>query len=214
MIKVIPQYVPREPFTVLVSGGVDSIGAAHWLKHNYHKKFSILHFNHKVQPINDDMENSVKQFCIDFKIRYDSYFRTDGKFPDTSENGLREFRLSVMKLIGGKFVTAHHLDDAIENYLMNCFHGTPEHKPISEFTQFEGFSIYHPFLLTSKSNFWDYTYENNLRDYVVHDPTNADIKHKRNWVRNIIVPELNVRSLGIHSIVKKKFYTNLIKTEI
>jgi tRNA(Ile)-lysidine synthetase-like protein len=214
MIKVIPQYVPREPFTVLVSGGVDSIAAAHWLKHNYYKNFSVLHFNHRVQPINDEMRDQVRQFCIDNKIPYDCYFRIDEEFPDTSEKGLREFRLAVMKMIGGKFVTAHHLDDAVENYLMNCFHGTPEHKPIQEFSQFDGFSIYHPFLLTSKSNLWDYVYENNLNKYVVQDPTNHDIKHKRNWVRQIIVPEINVRSMGIHSIVRRKFYNNLIKTEI
>ena len=209
MIKVIPQYVPREPFTVLVSGGVDSIAAAHWLKHNYHKKFSILHFNHRVQAINDEMRNAVRQFCIDFSIPYDAYFRTDSEFPDTSENGLREFRLNCMRLTGGKFVTAHHLDDAVENYLMNCFHGTPEHKPIKEYSKFEGFSIYHPFITTNKQDFINHVKENGLEQYVVEDPTNTITKFKRNWIRNIIVPELNERKMGIDTIVRKKFYNNI-----
>jgi len=208
MIKVIPQYVPKEPFTVLVSGGVDSIAAAHWLKYRYHKNFSILHFNHKVQPINDEMRDQVRQFCIDNKIPYDCYFRTDGEFPDTSENGLREFRLSVMKMIGGKFVTAHHLNDACENYLDNCFKGCPEHKPISEFSQFNGFSIYHPFIKTTKQDFIDYVVKNDLLKYVVIDPTNTDTKYKRNWIRNVIIPEINSRELGLETVVLKKFYNN------
>jgi tRNA(Ile)-lysidine synthase len=208
MIKVIPQYVPKEPFTVLVSGGLDSIAAAHWLKHNYHKKFFILHFNHRVQATNDDMRNAVRQFCIDFSIPYDSYFRTDGEFPDTSENGLREFRLSVMKMIGGKFVTAHHLNDACENYLDNCFKGCPEHKPINEFTQFNGFSIYHPFLKTTKQDFMDYAKEHGLGKYIVNDDSNSDTKYKRNWIRHKIIPEINDRNLGLETVVLKKFYNN------
>lgn len=208
MIKVIPQFVPREPFIFLVSSGIDSIAAAHWLKHNYHKKFDILHFNHRVQAINDEMRNQVREFCIDNKIHYDCYFRTDSEFPDTSENGLRKFRLDVMRSIGGRFITAHHLNDACENYLDNCFKGCPEHKPIKEFTKFDGFSIYHPFIKTTKQDFIDYVESNDLMKYVVVDPTNSDTKYKRNWIRNTIIPELNNRNLGLETVVLKKFYNN------
>ena len=207
MIKVIPQFVPSEPFTVLVSGGVDSIAAAHWLKHQYHKKFSILHFNHRVQPINDEMRNRVRKFCIDFEIPYDSYFRTDEECSDLSENGLRQFRLKVMETIGGKFVTGHHLNDAVENSMMMMFKGTPEYKPIKEFTQFTEFSIYHPFLKTSKQDFIDYIDQNDLGKYVVEDPTNNDNTQLRNWIRNIILPEINTR-INMETVVFKKFYSN------
>ena len=215
MIKVIPQYVPKEPFTVCVSGGIDSICAAHWLKHHYHKKFGMVHFNHWVQPtINNNMEVNVAKFAKDFNIGCLYSCRSNPDFSDTSENGLREWRLSEMKFWGGKFITAHHLDDACENYLSNCFTGNPEHKPISEFTQFDKFSIYHPFLLTTKQDFIDYANENDLMKYVVEDPTNKDTKYKRNWIRNVIVPELNERDMGLQTIVRKKFYNNLIKTEL
>lgn len=206
MIKVIPQYVPKEPFQVCVSGGVDSIAAAHWLKHNYHKKFKVIHFNHWVQPINDEMEDKVTQFTKDFNLECFYCYRTTDEFPIT-ENGLRQWRLSEMSKWQGKYVMGHHLDDAVENYLMNCFHGTPEHKPIKEFSQFDKFSIYHPFLLTTKEYFIGYAIENDLMKYVVEDPTNKDTKYKRNWIRNIIVPELNERDLGLQTIVRKKFYS-------
>jgi tRNA(Ile)-lysidine synthase len=212
MIKVIPQYVPREPFYFLVSGGVDSIAAAHWMVHKYHKKIKVVHFNHNVQEINDEMSDTVFEFILaNYTNMSGGYFKVrehEPAFDDTSENGLREWRLYKMKGIGGKFVTAHHLNDCVENYLDNCFKGCPEHKPIQEFSQFDGFSIYHPFLNTTKQDFIDYAEENDLMKYVVTDPTNTDTKYKRNWIRNVIVPEINERQLGLEKVVLKKFYNN------
>lgn len=213
MIKVISQYVPKAPFTVCVSSGVDSIAAAHWLKHNYHKEFNIIHFNHGYQDINTEMEEKVAQFAKAFTIECLYSYRPPW-ITDNSENGLREWRLSEMRKIGGKYVTAHHLNDCVENYLMNCFHGTPEYKPIQEFTQFNGFSIYHPFLTTTKEDFIRYAIKNDLMKYVVEDPTNKEVTQKRNWIRNVIVPELDAWEMGLQTIVKKKFYNNLIKTEL
>ena len=208
MIKVIPQFVPKEPFHVLVSGGIDSIAAAHWLTHRYHKRFTVIHCNHKVQSINTDMELKVKQFCIDFKIPFDSYFRNENEYPDTSEKGLRDFRLGVMSVIGGKFLTGHHLNDAVENYIDNCLKGCPEFKPIKEFSQFKGFSIYHPFLKTTKSEFIEYVESNDLSKYIVYDISNENLKYKRNWIRNIIIPEISARDIGLEKVVCSKFYNN------
>lgn len=207
MIKVVSQYVPKEPLYVCVSGGVDSIAAAHWLKHHYHKKFTIVHFNHSVQHLNDKMEHYVKGFCEDFSIECINKYRWHSKWSDTSEGGLRDWRLSEMKLMCGKFVTAHHLNDCVENYLDNCFKGCPEHKPIKEFTQFDNFSIYHPFLRTTKQDFINYALENDLLKYVIEDPTNKEVSQKRNWIRNVIVTELEERNLGIETVVRKKFYS-------
>ena len=208
MIKVNPQWVPKEPFYVCVSSGIDSIAAAHWLKHHYHKKFTIIHFNHSVQPINDKMEELVTQFCEDFNIiDYVVVTRKDVYNDELSEDGLRQFRLRNMNDLGGKFVTGHHLNDCVENYLANCFKGCPEYKPIKEFSQFDGFSIYHPFLGTTKQEFINYAKANDLMKYVVEDPTNKEVSQKRNWLRNVIIPELNERELGIETVVRKKFYS-------
>ena len=205
MIKVNPQWVPKEPFHVCVSGGIDSIAAAHWLKHHYHKKFTVLHFNHWLGIINDNMEDSVTKFCDTFNIPINYSYRSSCEYTDETENGLRQWRLSVMKDFGGKFVTGHHLNDCVENYLSNCFKGCPEHKPIKEFSQFEGFSIYHPFLKTTKQDFIDYVNDNDLMKYVVEDPTNNNTEYMRNWMRNVIIPEINSRHT-LETIVRKKFY--------
>jgi len=208
MIQVKQQFVPKEPFTLLISSGIDSVCAAHWLKFQYRKDFALLHFNHQVQTVNYDMGNAVLNFAYDFDFGVNIISRkmTQPAFLDTSENGLRQWRHHELAKLSGNFVTAHHLNDAVENYLMNCLQGTAEHKPISWFTQFSGFSIYHPFLLTTKQDFIDYAHANDLMKYVVEDPTNHDLSNNRSWMRQKLIPVLDERELGLEKIVKKKFY--------
>lgn len=203
-MKVLSKFVPKH-FYLLVSGGVDSIAAAHWLKFSYRADFSILHFNHNIQPANADMETAVRAFCRDFNLPCVSFYNTDyGRY---TEKDLREWRLSVMSEMGGNFVTGHHLNDAVENYLTNCLAGTPEYKPITEVTSFPSHKIYHPFLTTTKADMVLYVEQKELSQYIVEDPTNKDIKYRRNWVRNVIVPELDKRNVGIETVVRKKFYS-------
>jgi tRNA(Ile)-lysidine synthetase-like protein len=222
MIKVNPLYVPKKDFTFMVSGGVDSIAAAHWLMHKYMwgTKFTILHFNHDIQPVNHKMQYAVQRFVERFSNGFTrGTFITrhevlDAAFKnDTSEDGMRRWRHHKLEGLGGNFVTAHHLGDCVESYLMNCFHGKPEHQPITWSTYFMGnFSIFHPFLETTKEDFIAYAEANDLMKYVVEDPTNKETTQKRNWIRNHIVPQLEERQMGIDTIVRKKFYT--IKTEL
>lgn len=207
MIKIDKKILPKQHFTVLVSGGVDSIVAAHWLKKHYRKHFNILHFNHKVQDANDLMQQKVTQFCKDFG--FDDFCvitRKDVYCKDFSENGLRQWRIDKLNEEHGDFVTAHHLNDAVENYLDNCLKGCPEYKPISESTKFENFTIYHPFIKTRKQDIIKHAIENDLLKYVVEDPTNKEVSFKRNWIRNKIAKEIYDRNIGIEKIVLKKFY--------
>jgi len=207
MIRVLSNSVPGEHFTMLVSGGIDSIAAAHWMKHAYRREFTILHFNHNIQDANDHMENAVSSFAEQFTIPI-KVIRSLNKLK-SSEDKLREWRLNEMSNLTGNFVTGHHLNDAVENYLDNCFKGCPEYKPIQEVTHFKQFSIYHPFITTTKESFTQYAKKHNLDQFVVVDPTNTDIKYKRNWIRNNIAQEVYNRNIGIEKIVKNKFYNNV-----
>lgn len=204
-MRVLHKFVPSGHFYQCVSGGVDSIAAAHWLKYSYRSDFTILHFNHNVQDCNNQMEDAVRRFCVDFGLNCVSIFNTY-RDPAYTEKGLRDWRLQHMAELGGNFVTGHHLNDAVENYLTNCLTGTPEYKPIQEVTSFQSHTIYHPFLTTTKDEMVEYVQRKELSEYIVEDPTNKDIKYRRNWVRNVIVPELDKRNVGIETIVKKKFY--------
>lgn len=198
-------FLPKGEFYFLVSGGVDSVAAAHWLSKTYRKNFTILHFFHRTQPDNSVMEKCVNELatnlCVGCRVIYNT---TNAEH--WSEAELRDWRLSWMSAIGGNFVTAHHLNDAVENYMFNCLNGTPEYKPIQEVTEFEKHKIWHPFLLTNKKSFKTYVKKNKLERFVCEDQTNNDTKFKRNWMRNNILPEISNRGINLETVVKKKFY--------
>lgn len=211
MIRVNSQYVPKNNVRVLVSGGIDSIAISHWLKFHYRLNFDVVHFNHMVQPMNADMKEKVIEFAYDV-LDVDNVFThsRDGfeypTFSDTSENGLRQWRLWEMEGIGGNFITGHHLGDAVESHLMLVFQGKGDYMPIpwETFTG-KGFTIYHPFLRTSKEDLKRYLDENDLWKWVVDDPTNNEDKFQRNWIRNRLMPRISER-VNLETIVKKRFY--------
>lgn len=197
-----------------VSAGVDSIAACHWLIHRYHIRsmvnFQIVHFNHGLRPQNDEMQQKVESFAKEFNLFLDVFkLHAD----TTDERHLRDLRLSRMKEYAVTrsfadkpwFMTAHHLNDAVENYINNTISGNPEYMPISLASSFDEFNIIHPFLKTSKRELIEYAEENDLMRFVVEDDTNEDNKYKRNHIRNVVIPELN-KWTNLETIVRKKFY--------
>lgn len=220
MITAHPNSLPciRESPHFLVSGGVDSIATVHWYKIEfcYYRPetiVNVLHFNHKVQEANDKMEAKVRAFCKKFNMNLTVLTRNNSQFPDVSEKGLREWRLFEMSKIGGYFVTGHHLDDAVENYLMNCFKGNPDYVPFhlsTTFTQHEyisflkRFTIIHPWLTNKKEDIVEYAKEQKLYKWIVEDPTNHDGDNYRSFLRTEIIPALSQRQLNLYTVVRKK----------
>jgi tRNA(Ile)-lysidine synthase TilS/MesJ len=104
-------------------------------------------------------------------------------------------------------VTAHHLDDYQESYLQNCFRGQPTYRGISLRTNFGSYEIIHPFLLTEKSDlieFLKWYQQGHFMKFVVTDETNTIVKgSRRNWIRNVIVPEMNRASVSVKKYCRR-----------
>lgn len=202
--KILPEY-----FAVAVSGGVDSIAAAHLL-HKMGYEFRIYHYNHQVQKINDEMSDKVNKFARDHDIECYSGKRNEEYQPlpekGSIEEYLRGLRLELFKTFPYDVVCCHHLDDAVEQYTMNFLRGCPEYIPIRWETPLEGTNhkILHPFLNTTKEDLIKYAENNDLMKYVVVDPSNSDNKYRRNWVRNEVLPQF--QEFGLQKIVRKKYY--------
>ena len=74
MIKIIKDIVPKDQHHfVAVSMGVDSVAALLWLRS---KNYNItpVHFNHKIRPLNDLMENKFIELCNKLYINYKIVF--------------------------------------------------------------------------------------------------------------------------------------------
>lgn len=211
MIKLNKQYLLKNRTVPLaVSMGVDSVAAAIYLKK---KGYSVkcFHFNHGLRDQNFLMEEKFVDFCERFGFDY-FIGKNIEKLKTESEFRVARIRFFVNNVTENFVCTAHHLDDYVENYLLNCLRGHPEYKPIEECSNWGKFKIIHPFLLTEKKDFQKYLdYCNELvqyrgvKDFVVEDETNSENKgSRRNWLRNNIIPELEKNKINLKTILKKK----------
>lgn len=204
---MIKKIVPAKCYLAL-SMGVDSVAALHWL---LSKKYQViaLHFNHNIRDQNQLMEKNFQKICSDFNL--ESFCGKGSNL--LTESSCREARLKFYEEVVSKnstIITAHHLNDWVENYLLNCFRGHPEHQPIRIESEFKNYKIAHPFLLTKKKDFQQYVDRNNLCKYVIEDETNRIVQgSRRNWLRNQIIPEMIKNKLSLEKFAERKIKSTI-----
>ena len=89
-------------------------------------------------------------------------------------------------------ITAHHLNDNIESALMDLMRGK-EHNQLGmvEHKYFMYYSKFKPLLNVTKAEIIEQANNRSLKWN--EDSTNTDNKNERNWLRNVIVPQLMER---------------------
>jgi tRNA(Ile)-lysidine synthetase-like protein len=211
-------------YVLMCSSGVDSIAGVHYLLSKVNKRdrnrYKVFHFNHRVRPQNDKMEESFYNF-MDTELP--SFYKTvivrnddNIKSSETTEAKLRDFRLKKMMefIHRNVIVTFHHLNDCVESYLLNCIRGHDSYQPIPFWTEWNQDTTSvscHPFLFTKKQDFIDYCVKHDLMKYVVEDETNVLSKgSRRNMIRNEIIPILERDKVGLETIVSKKMHKRLM----
>lgn len=203
MIQVDKTLIPNGYFYIGVSGGVDSIAAAHLL-HRLGYSFGIAHYNHNLRDQNNKMQIAVEQFAKDLGIEIQTETRIRAPITGSEEAKLREDRLEFFKRLKSTIILCQHLDDAVESYVMNMLRGNPEHTPIPTWTNLITSELTRPFITNRKQSFIDYANNNDIMKYVVEDETNSDNKYRRNWIRNEVLPQFKM--FGLPKVVLKKFY--------
>ncbi len=189
MINLIKSILRKDRhYHMAVSMGVDSVAALLWL---YRKGYSVtpIHFNHNIRPQNGIMMKKFYELCDTLCTL--GIAETGGGL--STENECRGARLDFYSRVapGGTIITAHHVNDWVESYIMNCFRGHCDKVPFELESKFPDFTISHPFLLCKKSDFRVFVERNGWSSYVVEDDSNFLIKgSRRNWLRNSIIPSM------------------------
>ena len=190
-------------FSVAISGGVDSLAGAHFLK-TMGYKFKAVHYNHNQRPQNLEMVDGCRKFCDVHGIEL--VIGTCGtKYNKNVENCLRMERLEFFNDHGGNIITCHHLGDAIESSLMLWVRGKMDCKPIPEISGFDRFTSIRPFIRNHKNTLISWADGHDLSKYLVVDETNLDNTYERNWIRNEILPKIEARR-GLSKMILKRFY--------
>lgn len=182
----------NKKYLLACSFGPDSM-ALFWMLYNQGYKFVVVHVNYKTRDLSNYEEESLKKLCQSLGIKcYSTVFNID---VSNFESDARKFRYTYFNEIYLKencnyLLTAHHMDDNIETYLMQkrrnnltMYHG------IYENTKYKDMNVLRPLLNFGKKDLIKYCDDNNY-EYSI-DITNLDNHYERNDIRNNVVSKMS-----------------------
>lgn len=206
MIRLNVKLLSRDKINyIALSGGVDSIAATHFLFNNFNNfNLKIIHINHNYIVEDLDIAKSVGAFCNQYGYPLIN-INTECKDSNGKEADCREARIkSFSQLENANVILAHHLDDAVESYLMNCFKGDSEYLPLPFKTDLNNNTqVVRPFLQNRKVDFIAYCENNNLMQFVYDDPLNKE--SRRGWIREKLLPVIEEQYKGLGKVVWKRY---------
>ena len=181
-------------FLIALSGGVDSMVLANlFLKNNL--SFSVAHCNFNLRTKeSDDDEKFIFDWSTENEIEcYISKFNTTDYCKKNKfgiQEGARNLRYEWFNELKNLhdfdyIVTAHHLDDQIETYLINSMRGSGLNGLIGITEKTE--SLLRPLLKILKNDILVYAKSNNI-DFR-EDSSNSKNDYFRNMIRNLIIPQ-------------------------
>lgn len=168
----------------------------------------VLHYNHGT-PHADEAQALVEDYCKQHDLRlWTGTLREDPPRGASLENFWREKRYEFFDRFRNSrafflpeqtrapIITCHHLDDAVETWIFSALHGNPKLIPIRRD------HYIRPLLLTRKQVLEDWCDRKRV-PYVV-DPSNADTRFMRNYIRSELMPKALQVNPGLHKVVRKK----------
>lgn len=183
----------QKTYLLAVSGGVDSMVLAHLFQVSGFK-FEVAHINYHLR--NDDSildQKLVFDYCQNHNIPFHLYevSEDDNKPRNSIQNWARELRYQFFRKIQREqnleyLVTAHHLNDQLETFLIN----------LSKASGIRGLSgipanenqMLRPLLDFTKQEIYDFAEANQIQ--FREDISNQKTDYLRNKIRHNIVPEL------------------------
>ncbi len=184
---------------VAVSGGEDSMALLSFLK-NLSNEISIMilaiHVNHNIRPTAKKDLKFVKDYCKENHIEFVSYNVNAPVYSKEHKMGIEQaarelryqsFNTAIKKYKLTKLAIAHHLNDQAETILMHLFRGCGLEGASGMMPITDGIFI-RPLLNTKKADIIAYNYHNGVPH--VEDETNDENKYSRNYLRNVIMPEI------------------------
>lgn len=188
-------FLKKKKLLIALSGGLDSVVLTHVL-HKLNFDISLAHCNFNLRGIESDKDETfvenlgekldVKTFTSSFETK--KYAEENQFSTQVAARNLRYdwFEKLINLHLFDFVITAHHLDDNLETFLINLTRGTGLEglTGIPEINH----NIVRPFLIFSRDEIETYAKENKIEWR--EDKSNASTKYVRNKIRHQIVPIL------------------------
>ena len=202
MIKLYKS-LPKELY-VACSGGVDSVALALFLKASG-RKVNLVHYNHPDDPFAETEEQFVSELLskYNFDGKISSFHAPIPRDGLSKEVWWRENRLAFFRSIGKPILTGHHLDDALEWYLLSLIKTGNGY-----LMQYESECTLKPLLMTRKVDLIRRITNTYPEQTWLDDPTNDDPEfNDRNFLRINVLPGILRLNPGFHKKIIAKFET-------
>lgn len=188
-------FLKEKKLLIAISGGIDSMVLVHLL-HKLGYNIYMAHCNFGLRgEESDGDEKFIREYAAKdgiklFVINFDTY-----KYADDTKVSIqiaaRKLRYAWFNELLGKnsldyLLTAHHLDDSLETFLINFGRGTGL-EGLTGIPQQNG-NIVRPLLSFTRSDIEAYAQKNNVQWR--EDSSNASDKYLRNKLRHDVVPVL------------------------
>lgn len=193
---------------VAVSGGADSTALLHCLC-RLKKDCVVAHCNFHLRGAESDRDQSfVEELCrrhgVDLKLKHFDVAEYCRCHKVSVEMACRELRYEWFNALlaehkCSRIVVAHNSDDNIETMLLNLFRGTGIDGLVG--MKIDNGKILRPLLQFSRHEIEEYL-EGEGVDYVV-DSTNLQSDYRRNYIRNVLLPELETKWTGIRKTLRR-----------
>ncbi|MCZ8196833.1 MAG: tRNA lysidine(34) synthetase TilS [Flavobacterium sp.] len=188
-------FLKEKKLLLAISGGIDSMVLVHLL-HELKYSFAVAHCNFQLRNIESNEDESfVISVCEKLKTPFFTVKFDTKKF---AEDYKLSIQLAARKLRYDWFyellekencdyiLTAHHLDDSLETFLINFTRGTGLEGLTGIPVQND--KIIRPLLPFSRKEIEDFAHENKIKWR--EDSSNASDKYLRNKLRHDVIPTL------------------------
>lgn len=188
------------PILLAVSGGVDSMFLLDFVS-RCGVDYQVAHVNHGLRAASEQEAELVQRKTEELGAKF-HYLKFDDLGTTNIESDAREKRYSFFRFIMHEYklnrvLTGHHLNDQVETILLKLMRGNSHNKLGIE--RDNGF-VFRPFLEIPKEVILQSATSKKLE--WMDDASNFENDYERNWVRNVILPEMMTRRNVMQTIAK------------
>lgn len=192
------------------SGGLDSTVLLHWLAAQREALPGVLqaqHVDHGLQPHSARWAEHCAAFAASLGVPFQAHRARvvvpPGASPEAAAREARYQLLADALEPDDVFLTAHHQDDQVETLLLQLFRGAGPTGlgAMRQRVPLGAGWLLRPLLHLPREALLRYARHHELP--WVEDPSNADTRIPRNWLRHQMLPELRARWPGLDSAVAR-----------
>ena len=179
------------------SGGLDSCVLLHLLVNSrFLPIIKIWHVHHGLQIEADNMaifcQKQASAYHLEIKLSHLNLQRTHVNIEATARTA--RYALFAKELAQNDcLLTAHHLDDQVETFLLNALRGSGSAglRGIAEQKKIAKAQLIRPMLSFKREVLLDYAKQHKLEWF--EDPSNSSVQFNRNYIRHKVTPVIQKR---------------------